>query len=385
MPRKRDGLYPNAVIPPLDISSTYYFENTADVIAYHQGRNRLGRYARYDNPNWVYFERAFAQLEDADEALLFPSGMSAISATILALLSSEAILLYFGKGYRNIRTLCEDLLPGLGVRTIAVDLSSQDAFKESMENAPKDRDIILFIEAPTNPLLLMVDFSHLEQHDFKSLITIVDSTLASPINFQPLQHGASLVVHSASKYIGGHTDLMAGVVAGDAALIDRIRQFRNVTGSIATSATAVQLSRSLETLALRMSKHNENGAALAEFLRSHEAVSKVWYTALPTHPSFASATRLLSGHGSVVSFEILGGREEASDLVDRLTVPFMATNFGGQYSLVEQVRIFTYYHQSDEQCRRLGIAESLIRLSIGLNELEQLQDDLNVALTNIRR
>jgi len=385
MPRKRNGIYPNAVVPPLDISSTFYFENTADVVAYHQGRNRLGRYARYDNANWVHFERAFAQLEDADEALLFPSGMSAISSTLLALLGSEAVLLYFGKGYRNIRTFCEDLLPGLGLRTIAVDLSSQDAFNVSMANAPRDRDLILFIEVPTNPLLLMVDLSQFEQHEFKSLVIVVDSTLASPINFQPLRHGASLVVHSASKYIGGHTDLMAGVVAGDAALIDRIRRFRNVTGAIATSATAVQLSRSLDTLALRMRKHNQNGAALAEFLSSHENVSKVWYTGLPTHPSYASAARLLTGHGSVVSFEIHGGREEASSLVDRLTVPFMATNFGGQYSLVEQVRIFTYYHQNDEQCRRLGIADSLIRLSIGLNELEQLQDDLNAALTNNRR
>lgn len=383
MPRKLRVPYSNSVATPIYRNVTFSFTNTQEVIDYHRGRVRVGRYGRYDNPNWLEVECKLAQLDCADAALMFPSGMSAITTTLFALLEQRQRLGYTSMGYRNINTLCGEMLTRFGVEAIPLDLADTTRFQRDLQAAAAGGIAAVFIETPTNPAMLLADLDLVRDIVGPDTLVIVDSTLASPANFQPLLWGADLVVHSASKYLSGHGDLLAGSVAGRRELIERIRVQRNVTGAICDPQAAVLLNRSLATFPMRMRAINESGMALAMFLDRHPKIRRVHYTGLRSHPQAALAQRYLAGHGGVVSFELDGNTDTVAAFVDRLQVPFMGTHFGSVHSMVEQPRIFTYYHHSDAECCRLGIAGQLIRYSLGFEDTHDIINDMEAALVDV--
>jgi cystathionine gamma-synthase len=213
--------------------------------------------------------------------------------------------------------------------------------------------------------------------------TVVDSTFATPHNQRPLEAGIDLVIHSATKYLGGHNDLLAGCVVGRSGLVSAIRDVRGILGPVADPVTAYLLGRGLKTLALRMERHNRSGQAVAEFLAGHAKVTRVHYPGLPSHPDHAVARRQMSGFGGVVSFEVEGGLEAGTRLVDAVRIPQIAPSLGGVESLIEQPALMSFYELSPEEREAIGIRAGLVRLSVGIEDAEDLIEDLSQALERV--
>jgi cystathionine gamma-synthase len=240
---------------------------------------------------------------------------------------------------------------------------------------------IFFTELPTNPYLRVIDLDEAvriaHQYDVR---VIVDSTFATPINYRPLESGADLVIHSATKYLGGHNDLLAGVAAGPAPIIDALRKAAGVFGGITTSQNAYLLNRGLKTLALRMARHNDNALRTARMLEAHPRVRRVFYPGLASHPDHPAAARVMRGFGGVVSFELDGDFDATTRFVDRCRIPYIAPSLGGVESLIEMPVLMSYWDTPVEERRRYGITDSLVRLSCGIEDPEDLLADLEQAL-----
>jgi cystathionine gamma-synthase len=383
MAKKRKQYYCNSVVNPVYQTATYYFENTEQVINYHLGRTKVGRYARYDNPSWLEVEEKLAILDKCEDALVFPSGMSAIAATLFTFLSVGENFLFTGKGYRNIRNFSFDILGRFGIDVITLPLANGDNFYERFTSSYKSNTKVIFVESPSNPHLFLVDLQKIKERIDETTILIVDSTFSTPINFQPKLFGADLVIHSCGKYIGGHADMMAGSVAGSTQLISKIRKTRNVIGNIIDPQAAFLLNRSLSTLEIRINNLNEKGLLLAKFLESHPKVTKVFYTGLDSHPQNDLAKKYLSGHGGVVTFEIKGRKEDVSNFIDNIKLPYMGTNFGSSYSMIEQLSIFTYFNQTKGEKKDLGITDNLVRYSIGLDDsIDAIISDIDITFSS---
>jgi cystathionine gamma-synthase len=383
MARKRKQYYRNSVANPIYQTATYYFENTEQVINYHLGKSKVGRYARYDNPSWLEVEEKLAHLDKCEEALVFPSGMSAIAATLFTFLSVGENFLFTGKGYRNIRNFSFDILGRFGIEVITLPLANSENFYERFTSLYKSNTKVIFVESPSNPHLFLVDLQKIKERIDETTILIVDSTFSTPINFQPKLFGADLVIHSCGKYIGGHADIMAGSVAGSTQLISKIRKTRNVIGNILDPHAAFLLNRSLSTLEIRMNHLNEKGLILAKFLESHPKVNRVFYTGLDSHPQNDLAKKYLSGHGGVVTFEIKGRKEDVSNFIDNIKLPYMGTHFGSSHSMIEQLSIFTYFNQTEEEKKDLGITDNLVRYSIGLDDsIDAIISDIEITFSS---
>jgi cystathionine gamma-synthase len=384
MPRNVKRYYDNSPLLPVYRNVAYCFDDTAEVIAYHERKLELGRYARYDSPNCLLVEQELADLDECEAALVFTSGMSAITSMALALLKPGDKVLYTSHCYRNIRTLFDELLQSFGIEAIGLpSFCSEEAYYE-IERRYDDKCRLLFIESPSNPHLYLADLVKIKSLIGPDTIVAVDSTLSSPENYKPRRFGADLVIHSCSKYIGGHGDLMAGSIAGSAISIDKIRKTRNIIGGILDPESASMIHRSLATLGLRMKSINEKGIYLAEQLASMPEVRRVYYTGILGHPNFDLATACLEGHGGVVSFELDGSASMTSKFIDAIKLPFMGSNFGSDISMIEQPRVFTYYACTNLECHQLGISDSLVRLSIGLRDsAEMLVADIRAALDQI--
>lgn len=383
MSKKKKQYFNNGIVTPINTSATYFFEDTNQVIRYHEGKEKVGRYGRYDNPNWLEAEERLAKLDLCEDALIFPSGMSAISTTLMSLVEKGERIIYTGKGYRNIRNLCNNILTKFGADPISLSPENSEKFMSDFKKYYNDATAIVFLEIPSNPHLHLVDVEKIKSIIKKDTLLIVDSTFSSPINFQPAKWGADLVIHSCGKYIGGHADLMVGSVAGKKELIEKIRNYRNVMGCIVDSHSAYLLSRSLSTLKMRMDYLNQAGLLLANFLENHPKVKKVFYSGLPSYPNRDLAEKYLNGHGGVVTFELNVSKEKTSDFVDSLKIPYMGTNFGSCYSMVEQCSIFTYYNETEKVRADLGISDTLIRYSIGFEKIEDIISDIDEALKKI--
>ena len=248
MSRIRKQYFHNSVTNPIFQTATYYFENTEQVVDYHLKKSRVGRYARYDNPSWLEVEEKLASLDECEDALIFPSGMSAITTTFLTFLKSGHQLLFTGKGYRNIRNFSFDIIEKFNTRVVTLPLLNSENLYERFDSLYNDSTKIVFIEAPSNPHMFLIDLDKIKQKLNNNTILIVDSTFSTPINFKPKFFGADLVIHSCGKYIGGHADIMAGSVAGNKELISEIRKTRNIVGSIIDPHSAFLLNRSFATL-----------------------------------------------------------------------------------------------------------------------------------------
>jgi cystathionine gamma-synthase len=389
---KRQPHANRALITPLLQTATYTFADTADLCRFQEaklwggGLEGRSEYARYGNPTVRAVEKRLAALEHAGDALLFPSGMAAITQTLLTILPTGAHVILTDDCYRKTAVFCETFLKRLGISHTRVPAADFDALTAAIR--PETR--IIFGESPTNPYLRVTDLERLAAiaAPFPRIKTVIDATFATPINLNPLDLGINLVIHSATKYLSGHNDILAGVVAGEAGLLHALRQSQGVLGSVVAPQTALLLERGLKTLALRVGRQNATAQTVAEFLAAHSGVAQVWYPGLAGHPDHAVARRQMRGFGGVVSFTVRPTRDvaplaAASRFIDALTLPHIAASLGGTETLVEQPALMSYFELSTAERGALGIHDNLVRLALGIEDSADILADLAQALEKI--
>ena len=334
-------------------------------------------YTRYGNPTHTVAEKAIAELEGTDRALLFSSGMNAITTSILALLRSGDHIVAQRDIYGGATKFLGHWLPKFGIETTFVDTTEYDQHERAIR--PNTR--LLYLESPTNPTLRIVDLRCVaaiaRQHN---LLTMIDSTFATPVNSRPAEFGIDLVMHSGTKYFGGHSDLIAGAVAGRADLIEKIHNTRTTLGGNMDPHAAWLLLRGIKTLAVRVHRQNENALRIAQFLSHHPNVRRVHYPFLEGHPQRALAMQQMRGGGGIVSFEVEGTGEDARKLTESLNLFTLAPSLGGVDSLVCIPVLTSHAMIPSEHRAKVGITEQMIRLSVGIEHSDDLIADLERAL-----
>lgn len=376
-PRTKPG---NAITTPIMQTATYTFADTSELCDHFEGRIEREEYGRYGNPTQRIAERKLAALEGAEDALLLSSGMAAVTTTLFAMLSKGAHVVVTDDAYRRTRQFLNQTLRRFGVEVSTVPAGDYIRLEEAIR--PSTR--ILFSESPTNPYNRVVDLERLADIGRKHRVkTVIDATFATPVNQRPIEFGIDLVIHSATKYLGGHNDLLAGVVLGSEALVSGIRDLQAITGAVPDPFSAYLLIRGLKTLALRVQQQNANAQALAEFLESHPKVARVHYPGLATHPEHALAKKQMRGFGAVVSFEVLGDLDAGTRLVDACRIPRIAPSLGGVESLIEQPALMSFYELSTEERLQVGIKDSLIRYAVGIEDSADLIADIAAALDRV--
>jgi cystathionine gamma-synthase len=365
---------------PIFQTATYTFANTQALIDFKEGVVKRVDYGRYGNPTQRTVERKLAQLDSGEDALLFSSGMCAITTALIALLKKDSHVIMTEDCYKRTRDFCREILAPYGV---TVTLVKADGIRE-IEKAVKKNTVLMFSESPTNPYLHVVDMEKIaaigKKHNLKVLI---DSTFATPYNQRPLEFGVDLVIHSATKYLAGHNDLLAGVVIGDGKIVKKIRETQSIMGGVIDPHNAYMLLRGLKTFALRMERHNENGMKVSRFLESHPMVKKVYYPGLASHKDHKIACAQMKGFGGVVSFELNADVKKTSRFIDKVKIPYIGPSLGGVESLIEQPLMMTYYHVSEEDKAKFGIKGEFVRLSLGIEDTADLIEDLKQALDGI--
>ncbi len=373
-----------AIPMPIIQTATYAFADTADLVNFMQqrslGASIEGRedYGRYGNPTVQSVERKVAALERADDAVLFSSGMAAITTLLLASLPTGAHLVMTDDCYRRTRQFCLIFLKRLGIETTVVPMGDYAALEAAIQ--PRKTRFVIS-ESPTNPYLRCVDLERLAEIAKRHRVqTMIDSTFGTPLNQRPLEYGVDYVIHSATKYLGGHHDLLAGVVVGSKARVAALRDARGVLGGIVDPQNAYLLERGLKTLGLRVRQQNETALAVARHLEEHPRIERVWYPGLASHPDHEVARRQMSGYGGVVSFEVRGALEDASRFVDAMEIPYIAPSLGGVDSLIEQPALMSYFEKTTEERLELGIKDNLVRFAIGVEDAADIIADLDRAL-----
>ena len=369
----------DSVTVPIVCTATYSFSSTKEIRDHFDGTIEREEYGRYGNPTVRAAELKLAALEGAEEAVLFPTGMSAVTTLLWAMLKPGDHVVMTSDCYRRTRQFVATVLARFGIDHTFVD-PGDDAGLSAAIRPGATR--ILFSEAPTNPYLRVVDVARLAaiRRQSPRIKLIIDSTLGTPVNFRPLELGADLVLHSCSKYLGGHNDLLAGAICGSRELIGALRDARGLFGSMPDPHSAYLLQRGLKTLAVRMRQHNASGEHVARFLSEHRAIERVFYPGLPSHPDYDAAVRQFSGFGGMVSFLVAGDLHTASRFIDSVQLATVGPSMGGVETLIEQPAIMSFYELSTEQRLAVGIRDNLIRLSVGLEDPADLVNDLGRAL-----
>lgn len=370
---------------PIVQTAVYTFDKTADLVSYFEERmfwDEVEReeYGRYGNPTVRAVEAKLAALEGGDDAVLLSSGMAAVTNTLLLLLKQGDHLLLTDDCYHQTRDFCQHFLPRLGIESTIIACGDCDALERAIQ--PNTR--LIYTESPTNPFMRCVDYERLvgiaKRH---GLITAVDATFATPVNCRPLAFGIDIVIHSLTKYLGGHNDLMAGAVVGSFTQMTRLRQAQSMFGSIADPHGAYLMLRGMKTLGLRVAQQNKSGLAVARFLEDHPKVRRVWYPGLESHPDHALAQATMQGFGGVVSFEIDGDGPLAHRFIDALRIPHIGPSLGGVESMVSPLAVMGYAELPEEERLALGIRDELVRFCIGIEETDDLLADLAQALATI--
>lgn len=293
-------------------------------------------------------------------------------------LSGGDEIVFFDECYHRSREFCAKHLARFGVVTRQVEACNYEAMDAAINQNTK----LLVSESPTNPHLSIVDLEKFAELGRRHGVeTLIDATLATPYNLQPLDYGIDYVLHSATKYLGGHNDLLAGVISGSQKQLADVRNLRGIMGSINSAHNMYLLQRGLKTFTLRMQQHNTNGQAVAEFLESHSRISKVYYPGLKSHPYHDLASRQMSGYGGLITFEVAGANwRETADIVDAVKIPRIAPSLGGVESLIEQPMIMSYFELSADERKQFGIQDNMIRISVGIEDYSDIIHDLEQAL-----
>jgi O-succinylhomoserine sulfhydrylase len=362
---------------PLYMTSSYTFDSAEQMAATFNNEEEGYIYSRYSNPNVSEFGEKVAQLEGAESYWVTSSGMSAIFSTFGALLASGDEILSSRSVFGSTHKLFTEIFPKWGIKTNYVPFDRLDLW----ELAITDKTKVLYLETPTNPGVDIIDLEAASQiakkHD---LIFIVDNCFATPINQRPLDFGADLVIHSATKYFDGQGRAMGGVILGSEELISKIEGFARHTGPSISPFNAWILSKSLETLSLRVEKHNSNAFELAKKLESHPAVSFVRYPFLKSHPQFEIAKRQMTGGGGLVTFEIKGGLEKGRQFLNKLQLLSLTANLGDSRSIATHPASTTHSKLLEEDRMAVGITPGLIRISAGLEHVDDIWGDIKQAL-----
>jgi cystathionine beta-lyase/cystathionine gamma-synthase len=366
-----------SVTVPVYLTTTYRFEDAASAAAYLDDPRGKWLYSRLENPTVIAAEKKIAALEGAEAALCFGSGMAATAATLMGLLRAGDAILISDTVYGDTTRLCRDVLGRFGVEIITVPLAE---LAEAPARAPANVRLLLF-ETPTNPTLRVVDVPAVAAAcKRRGILSVIDATFATPVNLRPIEHGVDVVLHSATKYLNGHCDHLAGAVATTSAIVERIRPVRRTVGASLDPDAAYDLLRGMKTLQIRVERHNSTALTVARALEGHPKVARVDYPFLESHPDHAIAKRLLAGGGGVLSFSVKGGFEAVCRVHDALKIVARASSLGGVESLASIPVISSHRACTDAELAAQGIDRGTIRISVGLEDPEDLVADLLQAL-----
>jgi cystathionine beta-lyase/cystathionine gamma-synthase len=372
--------FAGSVTTPIYQTSTFVFKDGEEIAKAVKGEKDSYVYTRWNNPTVERLEEKLAILEEAEDCAFFSSGMAAISTAVLSLVKRNdyvvAIRDLYGETYR----LFNEILPNLGVNVIMIDTNNVNQLEDALQKEPR----IVYIETPTNPTLKVVDISLFAKlaHEKGSLL-LIDNTFASPVNQRPSRYGADLIIHSATKYLNGHADVIAGAVAGDKETIKRIKRFRRVLGGTLDPHAAWLILRGIKTMAIRVRTQNYNAQRLAEYLDKHPKVERVYYPGLKNHPQHYVAVKQMSGFGGMLSFEIKGSKSKAIKFTESLRVAYLAASLGGVETLVSQPSTVTHTQMNQEERKKAGISDTLIRVSVGIEDVEDIINDFEQAFLSI--
>jgi cystathionine gamma-synthase len=366
---------------PVALSVAFGYDDVDQWLDVAQGKTPGHIYSRNTNPTVAAFEEKIRNLEMAEAATSFSSGMAAISNTLFALLSPGDRVVSVKDTYGGTNKLFIEILPRFGIEVALCDTTNHKAIEGAIGQGCK----VVYLESPTNPTIKVVDLGRLASVAHRhGAVVVVDNTFATPINQQPLRLGADLVIHSATKFLGGHADALGGVVCGAADLVARIYHFREITGACLDPMAAYLLLRGMKTLHLRIQRQNESALKIARFLESHPAVVRVFYPGLKSHEHYAIARRQMRGFGGVLSFAIKGGFDSVKSFLPRLRHAHLAANLGAVETVAGPPATTSHVESSKGERAAAGIPEALIRYSVGVEDVEDLIADLSQALDKVR-
>jgi len=365
---------------PVALGVSFGYKTVEEWLDVALGKRAGYIYGRNTNPTVAAFEDKVRDLEDAEAATSFASGMAAISNTLFTLLSPGDRVVSIKDTYGGTNKLMVEFLPRFQIQVSLCDTTDHEAIEASMARGCK----LLYLESPTNPTIKIVDIARLAAaaHRYGALV-VVDNTLATPINQHPLQLGADLVLHSATKFLGGHADALGGVVCGPRDTVNRIYHFREINGACLDPMSAYLLLRGMKTLHLRVRQQNESALRIARFLESHPAVAEVFYPGLEAHENHAIACRQMAGFGGVLSFALHGGLEAVKSFLPRLRYANLAANLGAVETVAGPPATTSHVESTPAERAASGIPEALIRYSVGIEDVEDLIADLQQALDSL--
>ena len=362
---------------PVALSVSYGYDTVEEWLDVALGRKPGHIYGRNTNPTVAAFEEKIRELEGAQAATSFSSGMAAISNTLFSLLSPGDRVVSIKDTYGGTNKVFIEFLPRFQIDVSLCDTTDQATIEAAVARGCK----LLYLETPTNPTIKIVDIRRLvDAAHRQGALVVVDNTFATPINQRPLELGADLVVHSATKFLGGHADALGGVVCGPTELVQRIYHFREINGACLEPMSAYLLLRGMKTLHLRIRQQNGSAMLIAEYLAAHPRVEKVFYPGLPGHENHEIAQQQMSGFGGVLSFALRGGFEAVKEFLPRLRLAHRAANLGAVETVVGPPATTSHVESSAEERAAAGIPEALIRYSVGIEETEDLIADLRQAL-----
>jgi len=366
---------------PIYQTSTFKFKDAEHGAQCFTGEDAGYIYTRIGNPTTNTFEEAVALLEHGVGGMATGSGMAAVSAIYMTYLSAGAHMVGTDAVYGSSRMVIENEFSRFGVEYSFVDTSDLDLVRQAMRPNTK----LLYIETPANPTIKLTDIAACAKiaHEFGAVL-VVDNTFMSPILQNPLKLGADVVLHSITKYINGHTDVVGGVIVSKTQEeFDRIKGVINATGGIMDPHQSWLVLRGMRTLSLRVTRAEENAAILASYLEAHPKVKWVRYPGLKSHPQHDLATRQMSGYGSMISFEVEGGAQGGAVILNRVKIPQLAVSLGGYESLIQHPASMTHHNIPEDERREAGISDGLVRLAVGTEDVEDLQADLEQALAHL--
>jgi cystathionine gamma-synthase len=369
--------YGGAITEPISQTSTFVFKNSQEIKAYTSGNLSRYEYGRYGNPTQTVAEKKLSDLEGAEDCLLFDSGMAAVTSTLQLFLKQGDHIILTDDVYGQTLRFCNQYLKRFGIE---VTIAKTFDYKE-IESSIRKNTKIIFSESPTNPYLNVIDLEQMRRlrRKFKGLM-IIDSTFATPFNQRPLEWGMDIVIHSGTKYLAGHNDMLAGAVLGSKKLVNEIREYQRTIGSILSPLCCYLLIRGLKTFALRVHHQNQSAQQVAEFLENHPKIRRVFYPGLPSHPHHEIAKAQMKGYGGVVSFWTKGNLKQVNKFLDSLENIYIGPTFGGTETLLSHPATVTYYRNTRKQRYALGITDQLCRLALGVEDPQDIIADLDQAL-----
>lgn len=375
-----DPAFKGATTTPIFSSVTFAYHDLDEWYDVARGKSEGYIYSRNTNPTVKALEEKIRILESAEASTSFATGMGAISNTLFALLAPGKRVVSIKDTYGGTSKIFLEFLPPFNINVKLCDTADH----EQLESEIAKGCDLLYLETPTNPTLKVIDIKRLAAAGKKAgAVVVVDSTFATPVNQSPLKLGADLVIHSATKFLCGHSDAMGGLLCGKRELVEKVFRFREINGASLHPESAYMIARGMKTLELRIERQNMSALKIARFLKAHGKVSDVFYPGLETHPGHAIAKKQMSGFGGVMSFSLRGNYDQVEKFLPKLKLAHLAASLGSVSTLAGPPKTTSHVELTDEQRKLLGIPESLIRYSVGIENVEDLIEDLDNALAEI--